>query len=225
MWLVLGGIATVLVGLLTNWLYDLLRKRSVVPDEPRPKHLVVGAVLLVASLLVLGLIASGDQEADDTASTSEAASSVTFHPRDVEGEVAILQASPDPDTDVLQSGLCTAVEVQAEYRLPVPVANAEIALGYAYGDRNVQVQSFPASPGDHQVDLSGHMYVPRSAVEDEDFTIRVSLGGQDAVRGDRVQIAAEERTYSAEPGPRDDVAGPLDVDSCAFHRQDEVNGN
>lgn len=50
-WIIISIIASILLGIFSNWVYDILKRRKILPDRPAPKKLVV--VLIICVLLIL----------------------------------------------------------------------------------------------------------------------------------------------------------------------------
>lgn len=94
----LAALAAVLVGILGNWIYDLLSVRDILPARPGPKRLAFG-LLIVLILIGVGvlpeLVSAGGQGVDNDATGQGAENGATSNERERLDQTAAALSSDD----------------------------------------------------------------------------------------------------------------------------------
>jgi hypothetical protein len=145
--IIIGLIAGLFLGALSNWIYDLLKGAGVFPDRPHYKHLLV---IFLGSLPLILLVAL--PEFFDL-------SFLRFKRLD-DPFVEVSQISPSPQNTVFVSDVERQIVVIVEYYLPDGYVSSNIQLGHLASYRPSEsgnyvwkiIDQVPAKFGRHRAD-------------------------------------------------------------------------
>ncbi len=192
--IVIGIIAGVLVGVLSNWIYDLLKAAGVFPDKPTLKRLII---ILLSFLPLICLVALPELISPKSSNNSSSE----------DAYIEVKTIVPSPEDTVLVSDVETLIIVNAKYYLPTEIHSPEIKLEYLtsaipndFGKSHWYViQSYPAEIGVHYIQIAGEIRPPvRALLNEEPFRIRILLSGLDGETGEFFTIASETIIFALE---------------------------
>lgn len=156
--IILSVVAGLVLGALSNWLYDLLKGAGIFPDRPRLKHILV-IVLGALPLIVLVALPELNNLAQAQRTGIEGAS------------VRILRVIPNPQKYQYQPRRSnSSITVLADYDLPDAHIPTTLQLAYsaAYSPESGYqwwiISSTPMEPGKHGIELTGQFTPPDKAV-------------------------------------------------------------
>ena len=165
--LIISIVAGLLLGAVSNWIYDLLKNRGFFPDKPGLKHVII---VILACLPLLLLVALPELMHS------------TDQPRIQDATIKITQIAPSVEDGIDAVNVETPVLVTVEYYLPegyVP-ATIELAFTSSFAGESYEwraIDKIRAEWGTHLVELSGVIQPPSKALlNGQPFQIGVFLG-------------------------------------------------
>lgn len=194
--IVIGIIAGIFLGALSNWVYDLLRQVGFLPDKPTLKRVVIIVLSFLPLAVLVALLQINTQE-KPILSSEELKAQGAF--------VKIVNIKPSPEDTVFVTGVETPVVVVVEYYLPSNAVFPRIGLSYLTSSQEgmhyFTVNSVPAEVGRHQAQLAGIIKAPDPlALSDEPFEVAVFLDVLDQKLGHTYTVADDAVTFRLSAG-------------------------